>query len=62
MGVPPTLDHLIPVLPCHRLREGLRKVTWGERKEKRHTAAANSGIKHQTLTALWPNDQVYESI
>lgn len=23
VGVPPTLDHLVPVLPCHSLREGL---------------------------------------
>lgn len=29
MGVPSTLDHFIPVLPCQCLGEGLREVTCG---------------------------------
>lgn len=29
VGVPSTLDHLIPVLSCHCLWEGLREVTCG---------------------------------
>lgn len=37
VGVPSTLDHLVPVLPCQRLREGLRQVAWGPKGKKHIT-------------------------
>lgn len=36
MGVPSTLDHLVPVLPRHCLREGLCQITWSEKSRKTH--------------------------
>lgn len=51
VGVPSTLDHLVPVLPRHCLREGLCQITWSEKSRKTcHTAVTWRGLKHHTVT------------
>lgn len=41
MGVPPTLDHFVPVLPCHCLRQWLCKVTWTREMKKNNKTGSH---------------------